>query len=611
MLRPVRYLLAAVLVLPLTTNLARAAEPVKTIPVFKLSGALTEKSANEGFPFGDVGGPSLRELVDRLDRAAADPAVKAIVLLADGATMGQAQKEELRQAMARFRDAGKEIHAHSDSLQMGEYVLLSGATRLSLVPTGDLWLTGVYGEAMYLRGLLDKLGVQPDFLTCGAYKSAAEQFMRKQPSPEADAMQNWLIDGIVGTYVKLMAAGRGVSEAKVKAWIDGGPYTAEKALSAGLIDAIEHRQAFEARLKEKYGNDVAFDRKYGEKPQPKLDFGNPFAVFKMFGDLANDVKGKKSGKSSVAVVYVEGAIAVGSGSASPFGGASGAMSTDIRKALDEAARDDSIKAVVLRVNSPGGSAVASEIILDATRRVKAKKPFVVSMGDVAGSGGYYVACASDQIFADESTITASIGVVSGKMVTNPMWDKLGITFKAYQRGENAGMLASDHAFTPAERARMQNYMDEIYGVFKGHVLAARKDRLKKPLDELAGGRVFTGRQALEYGLVDRIGTLRDAVKYIAKEADLTEYDVRVVPEPKNFLEQILESAGGGKDDKKHIDGGTTPRLGARGTTLLDLAAPELAQLDPARMRLVRTALRQLQTLRAEHVCLMSPQFLVQ
>ena len=196
---------------------------------------------------------------------------------------------------------------------------------------------------------------------------------------------------------------------------------------------------------------------------------------------------------------MDGAISLGKKTASLFGAAGGAHSSDIRKALDEAARDDSIKAVVLRVDSPGGSAVASEIILDATSRVKAKKPFVVSMGDVAGSGGYYVACASDTIFADDATITGSIGVVSGKLVTNPMWEKVGITFKAYERGKNAGMLANDHAFTPEERQKMQGHMDEIYDVFKGHVTAIRGDRLKKPIDEFAGGRVYTGKQALELG----------------------------------------------------------------------------------------------------------------
>ena len=229
---------------------------------------------------------------------------------------------------------------------------------------------------------------------------------------------------------------------------------------------------------------------------------------------------------------------------------------------------------MLRVDSPGGSALASEIILDATRRVKAKKPFTVSMGNVAGSGGYYVACAADTIFADASTITASIGVVCGKLATSGLYDKLGVTFKSYRRGQNSGMLASGEVFTPAERLKMRSYMDEIYGVFKGHVTAIRGNRLKKPIDDLAGGRVFTGKQALELGLVDRLGTLHDAIKFVADQAKLTDYDVRVVPKPKSFLEQLME-AGDGDEPRKGLDVLHRP-------TLLEIAAPYLRSLDPSR-----------------------------
>ena len=188
-----------------------------------------------------------------------------------------------------------------------------------------------------------------------------------------------------------------------------------------------------------------------------------------------------------------------------------AYSTPIRKALDKAAEDDTVKAVVLRVDSPGGSAVASEIILNATKRVAAKKPLIVSMGNVAGSGGYYVACGTKTIFADASTITGSIGVVGGKLATNGMWDKIGVTWKPTKRGANAGMLSSGDMFTDEQRALLQGWMDEIYDVFKGHVVAIRGDKLKKDIDELAGGRVFTGQQALELGLVDQIGGLSDAI----------------------------------------------------------------------------------------------------
>src|SRR5208283_758716 len=190
---------------------------------------------------------------------------------------------------------------------------------------------------------------------------------------------------------------------------------------------------------------------------------------------------------------------------------------------------------------------ASEIILDATRRLKAKKPLVVSMGDVAGSGGYYVACAADTIFADATTLTGSIGVVGGKIATTEMWKKIGITFKEYKRGQNAGIFATDDVFTESERARMRALMDEDYDTFKKHVTDVRGRRLKKPIDDLAGGREYTGQQALDLGLVDRLGTLNEAVAFAAAQAKLKTYDVRVVPEPKNFLERLTERASGGKD----------------------------------------------------------------
>jgi protease-4 len=575
--------------------------------VFRLRGTLSEAPADEEFSslFGGARGLSLKELVARMKKAETDPAVKAVVLLFEGGSVGRAQMEELRQAMASLRKAGKEIYTHSDSLSMSQYVLLSGTSRISVVPTGDMWLTGLYGESMYVRGLLDKLGVKPDFLTCGAYKSAAEMFMREGPSPEAEKMQNWLLDSIYETSIKLIAEGRKVTPEKVREWIDNGPYTAEKAKELGLIDAVEHRQDFEALLKNKFGNDVVFDKKYGAKKQPDLDLSSPFAVFKIWGDMLNDAKKKKTGKDAVAIVYVDGAITLGGGSS--FLDEATAGSTAIRKALDEAARDDSIKAVVLRVNSPGGSAVASEIILDATLRVKAKKPFVVSMGDVAGSGGYYVACGADTIFADASTITGSIGVVAGKLATTGMWKKVGISWKSYKRGANAGLLSSEDVFTKAERERMQAWMDDVYGVFKQHVVKIRGQRLKKPIDELAGGRVYTGQQALELGLVDKIGTLQDAIKYIAGEAKLKDYDVRVVPEPKNFLEQLIEESSGGKDEPKHLS--LANRLTRTEASLVDLAMPYLRNLDPQRVAAIRRALHQLEMLQQEGVLLMMPEML--
>ncbi|MGP0068152.1 MAG: signal peptide peptidase SppA [Isosphaeraceae bacterium] len=585
---------------------AKPAPAKPKIAVFRLAGDVTELPPDQTFSFGAIGGTSLRELLERLQKAAADSSVKAVVLLHEGGTVGAAQAEELLGAMAKVRAAGKEIYAHADSLSMREYVLLSGASRLSVVPTADLWITGLFGESPYLRGLLDKLGVKPDFLTCGSYKSAAEIFLRDGPSPEAESMQNWLLDGIFEASVASIARGRRVEPSRVRRWIDGGPYTAEKARDAGMIDEVEHRQDFEKMLKSKYGQDVVFDKKYGREASPSLDLSSPFAMFKIWSDLLGQGRKKGPAKDAIGIVYVEGAISLGHGQGSLLAEA-GASASKIRKALDEAARDPSIKAVVLRVNSPGGSAVASEIILDATRRVKARKPFVVSMGDVAGSGGYYVACASELIYADESTITASIGVVGGKLATSDLWKKVGVTFKTYKRGENAGLLSAGEPFSERERQRMQAWMNDVYEVFKGHVRAIRGTRLKKPLDELAGGRVFTGRQALELGLVDRIGGLGDAIAHVAAVAKLKDFDIRTVPAPKNFLEQLVEDASGAADDSPGIAVRKTSPIAGGPASLIDLAMPYLRHLDPIRVSAIRDALGHLELLQREGVLLMMPE----
>jgi len=588
------------------------------VVVLRLHGSLLETPTDQSFSFSGEKSLSLKDVVERLAKAGDDDDIKSLVMTADGASLAGPQVEELRQAMAKFCEKGKEIYACADGLTMHSYALLSGATRLSVVPTGDVWLTGVYGESPFLRGLLNKLGVTPDFLTCGEYKSAAEMFMRESPSPQAEEMQNWLMDGTYEAQLKLIASGRKVDEQQVRTWIDNGPYTAAKAKELGLIDAVEHREDFAAYVKEKSGGKVTFHHKYGEKKQADLDLSSPFAALNLWADLLNGPK-KKTYKTSVAIVYVDGPITLGDTETSLLSGsAPTAASTPLRKALDKAAEDDTIKAVVLRVNSPGGSATASEIILKATERVKAKKPLIVSMGDVAASGGYYVTCATDTIFADESTITGSIGVVGGKMATTDLWNKLGVKWKAYQRGTNASILSSSQTFTPEQRKHMQAWMDEIYGVFKGHVTDARGDKLKKPIDELAGGRVYTGKQALDLGLVDKIGTLSDAIEYAAAQAKIEKYEIRVVPEPKNLLEILLEDVEGQKEDGKHVslDGEATGRgvspggalkFGQR-LSLLDAALPYLEQLDPHRLRAVKLALRRLDMIQAEGAVLMAPEF---
>ena len=599
-------LLAATILLPASLQAAddkdsdkkaNAKKKPAEIAVFSLNGPITETPTPDDPFFGSVGNESLKSLVARMDQAAEDDDVAAAVVMLGNTSFGFAQLAEIRDAMDRIKEAGKPIYAHSDSLQFGSYVLLSGVSRLSLVPHGDLWATGIYGEQLFVRGMLDKLGVTPDFLTCGDYKSAGEMFMRSEPSPEAAEMIKWLYDGIYESTLNLLAKGRGVDVKQARKWVNAGLYSAESALKAGLIDAVESRLEFEDHIKAKHGEDLKFVKKYGKKSGQQIDFNNPFAMFQIWAEILSPPT-KKSTKDAVAIVYLEGPIMHGAPTPSPFGTTSGAYSTPLRKALREVADDETIKAVVLRVSSPGGSAVASDIILAATKRVAKNKPFLVSMGNVAGSGGYYVACGTDTIYADESTITGSIGVIAGKLVTTDMWKRWGITFTPVQRGENAGLLSSYAPFTDAEEAQLQGWMDEVYEVFKGHVTAVRGEKLTKPIDDIAGGRVYTGQQALELGLVDKIGGLDAAIADAAERAGLEEgeFEVRIHPRPKNVFEQMFADLAPNKDkDDKHLS-----------VRLLEAAAPALQAADPDRVAQLRQALQQLDIIQQEGVMLTMP-----
>ncbi|MCH7592628.1 MAG: signal peptide peptidase SppA, partial [Planctomycetes bacterium] len=551
--------------------------PTKQIAYFKIKGALAETPTRMPPLFGSEPPLSLKELLERFKQARRDNDVVAVVVDLQSAALGFAQLQEIHESLGKFAAVDKEVYVHADSLSTGRYALATGASHLSMVPTGDLWLIGLYGETPYLRGALDKLGCVPDFEHCGDFKTGAESITRTGPSDESKEMTKWLVDAIYEDLVKLIAESRGMSPVKVRSVIDNGPYSAKEALEAGLIDSVKHRQEFIADIKRVHGEDVEFVTDYGKKDPFDIPDDNIFAAFEFLMKLFNPTP-KVYTEPSVAIVYVEGAIVTGSAESSPFGTTPGAFSTTIRKALDKAAGDDTVKAVVLRVDSPGGSALASEIILNAAKGVAAKKPIVVSMGNVAGSGGYYVTCASETIFADSSTITASIGVLGGKLVTTGMWDKVGINWHAVQRGEMAGMLSSAKGFTDAERAKFKGYMNAVYEIFKGHVVAARGDRLTKPIDEIAGGRVFTARQAIELGLVDRIGGLEDAIKFAAKQVGLGEYEVRVIPEPASIFDIFMGSKG---DDEFAI----LPRRSSSSLMAIEpfrTMLPAIARVDPLR-----------------------------
>lgn len=573
------------------------------VAVFNFDGPLTEKPvADMGFSFG-AQPDSLKDVLESLDEADDDSAISAILITVDTPGMGLAQVQELSDKIATL---DKPVYVHVDSLNTGSYALVCNADHISVTPTGDVWVLGFYTEGLYLRGMLDKIHVVPDVVHIGDYKSAGEMLARTEPSEEAEANMNWLLDGLFGGLIKHIADARYNGDIdKVRKVIDEGPYTAEKALEVGLIDSVKHRQDLIADMKGRFGDDLKFVHNYGGKSGPDFNTDNPFALFQTIMDL---MAGKEEPKqTSLAVIYVEGTIMPGDEAPSLFGGSSGAHSTTIRKALDEAADDDSIKGVVLRVDSPGGSALASEIIYNATQRIRtAGKPVVVSMGNVAASGGYYVSCGADRIYADPLTITASIGVVGGKLVTTGLWDTLGVNWYPYQRGESAALFTTSRLWNETEREKILGWMNEVYDVFKGHIVEHRGTKLSKPIDEMAGGRVFTGSQALELGLVDELGSFDDAVAKAAELASVGDYELRVLPKTKSFFDILREGMGGEETDRVSARIASAGDLFSSGSPLMDAVLPVLRSLDPQRAKVLIQGLSRLQLMHDGQILLMTP-----
>jgi protease-4 len=574
-----------------------------------LTGELMEAPMAD--PFGLLGDQviSLKGLVEQMKQVAEDNKVKGVVLTFDGMSFGIGQLPEIRAAIARVKDAGKKVYVHTAEMDTFTYALLCSGSNLSVAPQSSLWLTGIYGQSLYIKTLLDKIGVQADILHIGDYKSAGEMLTRTEPSGPAADNVNWLLDSIYGSLVDMIAKSRNKTAEQVRDLIDHGPYLADDAMAKGLIDAVETQEAFLARVRGEFSGTVQFENHYGREKKPPINVNSPFAFFTVLAELMNPPK--KPYKDAVALVYVEGTIVPGYGQASPFASTSGAFGGDIAKALEMAANDSSVKAVVMRVDSPGGSAEASDVILNATKLIHGHKPLIVSMGDVAASGGYYVSCGADTIFADDTTITASIGVVGGKLVTAGLWDKLGINWVGYKRGANSDVLSSLHPFDPSQRQTVQQYMEKVYDVFKNHVTQGRADKLRKPIDEIAGGRVYSGKQALDLGLVDQIGGLQSAIEYAASKASITDYEVRIVPEPKDFLTQLIEDYSG--QGERPSDVSLSDTIGANNDSPLLSEYPALAtalnvlrKTEPQRARSLYQALQRIELVRRENVILMTP-----
>ncbi len=480
------------------------------------------------------GGPdqSLTGLVTQFQKAKVDKRISAILLDVDLSSIGWAKAEEIRDAIADFRTSGKPVYAYMEVGVNKEYFIASACDKVYLAPPGELFTIGLSADVMFFRGALDKLGVYPEIYQIGKYKSAGDIFTRKEMSEAHREATNALIQGIYDDFVQGIAKGRNKSPADVLAIIDEAPYTAAKAKEVGLIDGAMYRDEVEKELKTKLG--------YKETDELPIARGSEYR------DVDPESLGLNKGEK-IAVIYGTGDIGSGRSENSPSGDQSIGSDT-LAKALTDAANDKTIKAIVLRVDSPGGSGLASDIIWHAVEAAKAKKPVVVSMSDVAASGGYYISCGANKIIAQPSTITGSIGVVAGKPVVKGLYDWLGLSNEYVLRGKNAGLFRETEKFSDSERQKFQEWINTTY--YDQFVPKVAKGRNKNAeyVDSVGQGRVWTGTQAKERGLVDDFGGLDKAIaaaKELAKiPADKGVQRV-ILPYPRTLLQELFS---GGSDD---------------------------------------------------------------
>lgn len=515
----------------------------RRVAVFELDGA---------FPYQRATGLLARpdetwlHLIRRMEMAIEDPAVRGIALTIDRAPSSWARVAELRSLMKRARDAGK-LTATWLGRDTGNlaYMLAASTDRVYLHPAANLDLIGLSMELNYFRGTLDLIGVEAQYLKRSEFKSAPEQWTHHGPSESARAQLDAMLDELDGQLVQAIAEGRARTPEQVRTWVDQGPHTASLALERGLVDATIYSDELEQNLEQALQRNLDLERYY------RLD---------------DDVSGWPAARE-IAIIYVDGVIVSGNSSPGGLLGARTAGAATIVRQLDAAIADDAVHAVVLRVDSPGGSAYASDDIWRATQRVKESgKPLIVSLGGVAASGGYYVAAGGDAIYAEPGTITGSIGVFSGKFSVAQLQETLGIQTEVLSRGRHAALYTMARPLDEAELEVMDKLVEDTYVQFKERVAEGRSMAPGR-VEEVARGRVWTGEAARREGLVDQIGGLAEAIQHARASAristdavvELITYgDREVGPLPRRAVQSVARLAVG----PDPLQGLQTPELPA-------------------------------------------------
>lgn len=512
-----------------------------------LSSSLPEGPGGTGL-FAEIQ-VDLRSMLQRIERAAKDDDIQGLVLSIENPSLGRGTINEVREAIKKFRKSGKKVYAELTMAMPADYLVACACDEIVMPESGTLVLPGVRMEGMFYKGLLDKIGVEADFIHMGEAKGAAEPMTRTSFSDGVRANLTAMTDDMYEQMVATVAFDRPITRKQATEAIDRGLITATQAKELGLIDRVAYPSELKASLQESLNaKSLVYVQNYGKK-KVDTDFSGPTGFFKLIKLMSSGSSSSKSSGKKIAVVYAVGAITTGKSESDLFGTASTMGSSTIIEALREAADDEDVAAIVLRINSPGGSAIASDLMWSKIQSID--KPIVASMGDVAASGGYYIAMGTDKIYAEPSTITGSIGVVGGKMALKGLYDKVGITIDVISRGGNSGVFSLTDPFSKSEREVITSMMEETYEQFTSKAAAGR-DMPVEQLKKLASGKVYTGSQAKANGLVDELGTLEDAIAEAKKLAGIdADKEVKIMTLPKS--PDLLESLLGGNEAEKEVE----------------------------------------------------------
>ncbi len=487
-------------------------------------------------PFKDAQQLGLNDILADLEKAKTDDRIKGVFLdLGFSVSARMATMKEIRDKIIEFKkESGKPVIAYGEMYTQGTYYIASAADKIYITPEGEVDFRGLHTEMMFFKGLFDKLGIEMQFIrgTGNKYKSFGEVFLYDHMSDDNRNQMTVLVSGLWDTYLTAISDTRKIDKARLNSIADSLLIRhAPDAVTYGLIDGVKYRDEVLAIVKEKFG-----------LPADKKMELTSLAKYTRATGGKKDKKEKKKEKGEwkkdrIAIVYAQGDIMSGESEDGNIG------STTVSEALREAREDSSVKAIVLRVNSPGGSGLASDVIWREVDLARKAKPVVVSMGDLAASGGYYISAAASRIYAEPNTITGSIGVFG--MIPNMKGffnDKLGITFDGVKTNKYAGMLTTSRPLTEEEKSIIQSYIDKFYSTFKQRVADGRHMTVEA-VDSIASGRVWTGTDGKRIGLVDEIGGLEDAIKGAAELAKLEEgsYRTEDLPKQKKLIEKLLES----------------------------------------------------------------------